>query len=124
MIGKLREHGIVVQRLVAPATLNVEAFSVTRLTGSQYSDQGHYPSTVEGTYSQKEVVFPAGSYYVSMAQPLANMAAQLLEPESTDGLAVWNFFDRYIAFQWIPQPMEYPVYRLHEAVRLVTDTVP
>lgn len=124
VIGKLREHGIVVQRLVAPATLNVEAFSVTRLTGSQYSDQGHYPSTVEGTYSQKEVVFPAGSYYVSMAQPLANMAAQLLEPESTDGLAVWNFFDRYIAFQWIPQPMEYPVYRLHEAVRLVTDTVP
>ena len=124
VIGKLREHGIVVQRLVAPATLNVEAFSVTRLAGAPNSDQGHYPSTVEGTWSTKAMTFPAGSYSVSLAQPLANVAAQLLEPESTDGLVVWNFFDRYLAFQWIPQPMEYPVYRLREPAQLVAETVP
>ncbi len=124
VIGKLREHGIVVQRLVAPATLNVEVFSVTKLTGSQSSDQGHYPTTVEGKYERKDKSVPAGSYFVSTAQPLGSLAAQLLEPESKDGLVVWNFFDRYLAFQWIPQPMEYPVYKLYDSARLVTDTVP
>lgn len=59
-----------------------------------------------------------------MAQPLANVAAHLLEPESPDGLVTWNFLDRYLAFQWIPQPMEAPVYRLHEAANLVTDSLP
>lgn len=123
VIGKIRDHGIVMERLTSAATVAVEAFSVTQLSGSPDSDQGHYPSTVAGTYSKKQMTFPAGTWYVSMAQPLGNLAAQLLEPESADGLVVWNFFDRYIAFQWIPQAMEYPVYKLYEPVRLVTDTV-
>lgn len=124
IVNKIREHGIVVERLVATTSLRVETFSVTKLKGSEYSDQGHYTSTVEGTYATKEMAFPPGTYFVSMAQPLANVAAHLLEPESPDGLVTWNFLDRYLAFQWIPQPMEAPVYRLHEAANLVTDSLP
>jgi len=123
IVGRIRDHGIVVERLVAPATVEVEAFSVSKLSGSAFSDQGHFTTTVEGTYQTKEVTFPAGSYYVGMAQPLANVAAQLLEPESPDGLVTWNFLDRYLTFQWIPQPVESPVYKLHQTTRLVTDTV-
>jgi len=124
LIAKLREHGIAVERLRDAVTLPVEAFSVTKLTGAGFSDQGHYASSVEGNYSRRTVAFPPGTAYVSLAQPLAMLAAQLLEPESPDGLVTWNFFDRYIAFQWIPQPMEYPVYRLHERVNLVTEAAP
>ncbi len=124
VVAKLREHGVAVQRLVSATTLPVEAFSVTKLSGSTSSDQGHYTSTVQGTYARKDVAFPEGTYHVSMAQPLANVAAQLLEPESPDGLVTWNYLDRYIAFQWIPQPMEYPVYRLHEKAGLVTESMP
>ncbi|WKZ12420.1 MAG: M14 family metallopeptidase [Gammaproteobacteria bacterium] len=120
VIGKLREHGIVVERLAEEATATVEAFSVQKLAGASFPDQGHYTSTVQGSYADKTMTFAPGTHFVSMAQPLANVAAQLLEPESPDGLVTWNFFDRYIAFQWIPQPMEYPVYRLHEDARLVT----
>jgi hypothetical protein len=105
-------------------TAEVEAFSVTRLSPSSFSDQGHYTSTVQGTYAEKAMRFPAGTFHVSMAQPLGNLVAQLLEPESPDGLVTWNVFDRYIAFQWMPQPMEYPVYRLHDAVKLATEAVP
>jgi len=123
VIGRIRDHGIVVERLVAPVTLELEAFSVSNLAGSPFSDQGHFTTTVEGSYVSKKVTFPAGSYYVGMAQPLANVAAQLLEPESPDGLVTWNFLDRYLAFQWIPQPMESPVYKLHQAAQLVTDTI-
>jgi hypothetical protein len=124
VVAKLREHGIAVQRLVAPATVPVEAFSVTKLSGAAFPDQGHYTSTVQGSFARRDLAVSAGAYYVSMAQPLASLAAQLLEPESTDGLVTWNFLDRYIAFQWIPQPMEYPVYRVHEAVNLVTEALP
>jgi hypothetical protein len=123
VIARIRAHGIAVERLTEPATATVEAYSVTKLSGSQFSDQGHYNSTTEGTYSRKEVNFPPGSYVVSTAQPLANVAAYLLEPESNDGMIFWNVFDRYLAFQWIPQPMEYPVYKLYEPARLITETV-
>ena len=123
IVARIRDHGIVVERLVEPATVEVEAFSVSKLSGSAFSDQGHFTTTVEGDYVTKEVAFPAGSYYVGMAQPLANVAAQLLEPESPDGLVTWNVLDRYLAFQWIPQPMESPVYKLHQPAHLVTDTI-
>ena len=43
-----------------------------------------------------------------MAQPLANVAAYLLEPESDDGLLVWNFFDRQLAPQWGRAQQTYP----------------
>jgi hypothetical protein len=124
VVAKLREHGIAVERLVAPATLTVEAFSVRKLTGSASSDQGHYTSTVQGTYALQERTFAPGTWVVRTAQPLAMLAAQLLEPESPDGLVTWNFFDRYVAFQWVPRPMEYPVYRLHEQASLVTESPP
>jgi hypothetical protein len=123
VIGKLLEHGLVVERLVEPVTLEVEAFTVTRLKGAEVSDQGHFTSTVEGAYAAKAMTFPAGTHFVTTAQPLGRVAAQLLEPESTDGLVSWNFLDRYLAFQWIPRPMEAPVYKLHQPARLVTETL-
>jgi hypothetical protein len=72
---------------------------------------------------EKEMSFSAGTYFVSTAQPLANVAAYLLEPESDDGLVVWNFFDRHLAQQWDRGPREYPVYKLYEEAHLVKVTV-
>lgn len=123
VIEKLHQHGIVVERLAEPALLQVEVFTVSKLTGSGRSIQGHYTSTVEGQTTLDERQFSAGTYYVRTAQPLANVAAYLLEPQSNDGLVFWNYFDRYLAFQWIPEPKEYPVYKLYDSVRLVTETV-
>ena len=123
IIGKLHQHGIVVERLLEPARLAVEVFTASSLTGSERSMQGHYTSTVEGQAALAEREFSAGTYYVRTAQPLANVAAYLLEPQSDDGFVFWNYFDRYLAFQWWPEPKEYPVYKLYESVPLVTETV-
>ena len=84
-------------------------------------NQGHYTNSVSGEYSFREIDFPAGTYYVSMAQSLAAVAACLLEPESDDGLVVWNFFDRYLAQQWGRGPQEYPVYKLYKPVAQVRE---
>ncbi len=123
IIGKLHQHGVVVERLVEPVRLSVEVYTASKLTGSTRSMQGHYPSTVEGKTALAERDFSAGTYYVRTAQSLANVAAYLLEPQSDDGLVFWNYFDRYLAFQWWPEPKEYPVYKVYEPVQLVTEIV-
>jgi len=120
VVDKLLHHGVAVERLTEAATLSVEAFSVTEISGSDRLDQGHYTNSVSGEYSIVEREFGAGTYFVTTAQSLGGVAAYLLEPESDDGLVVWNFFDRYLSAQWSTEPQIYPVYKLLEPARLVT----
>jgi hypothetical protein len=123
VIENLLLHGIAVERLVEPVTLQVEAFSVTEVTGNSRLNQGHYTNSVKGEYSTVEREFQVGTYFVTTAQSLGSVAAYLLEPESDDGLVVWNFFDRYLSAQWSMEPQVYPVYKLLRPSNLVTERV-
>ena len=123
VIDKLLQHGVAVERLMEPATLDVEAFTVSEATGSPRLNQGHYNTNVAGEYQTVTMDFPAGTYFVSTAQTLGSVAAYLLEPESDDGLVVWNYFDRYLATQWSRAAQPYPVFKLLEPVNLVTERV-
>jgi hypothetical protein len=122
-LEKLLQHGILVERLVQPAQLNVEGFKVQELKGQPRPYQGHRLNSVTGEYFEEEREFPAGTLFVPMAQPLANVAAYLLEPESDDGLLVWNFLDRQLATQWGRGQQIYPVYKLIQPSALVKETV-
>ncbi len=118
--ANLLGHGIIVEELAEPVTLSAEVFTVTKISGSERPNQGHFTSSVEGDYSTIEREFPAGTLYVSTAQRLGPLAAYLLEAESEDGLIFWNFFDRYLAAQWGNRPQPYPVYRLLRDPELAT----
>jgi hypothetical protein len=77
---------------------------------------------------QKDVTIPYYiDYYpkksVRTAQPLANVAAYLLEPQSNDGLVTWNFFDRYLVPQWGMGYNPYPVYKILNNIDLKTTPV-
>jgi dipeptidyl-peptidase-4 len=109
---KLRQHGVAVERLTAPASLDVEAFRLKEIKGAERLYQGHRTNTVTGEPAGEKREFPAGTFLVRMAQPLGRLAAYLLEPESDDGLLVWNFFDRDIVGQWGRGAQTYPVYKL------------
>jgi len=111
--AKLLQHGITVEKLTRPMSLKVESFQVTELNGQERPYQGHRLNSVAGEYAEEEKEFPAGTLFVSMAQPLGKLAAYLLEPESDDGFLVWNFFDRYLVPQWGRGQQEYPVYKLY-----------
>jgi hypothetical protein len=123
VVNNLLHHGVAVERLTEPATLSVAAFNVTEVSGSSRLNQGHYTNSVTGQYSVVEKEFAAGSYFVTTAQALGAVAAYLLEPESDDGLVVWNFFDRYLSAQWSSEPQVYPVFKLLEPKNLVTERV-
>jgi len=115
---KLRQHGIAVERLTSAANLEVEAFRLTEIKGAERLYQGHRTNTVKGEYAVEKREFPAGTWLVRAAQPLGRLAAYLLEPESDDGLLVWNFFDRDIVSQWGRGGQTYPVHKLMGPVNL------
>ncbi|MFC1661695.1 M14 family metallopeptidase [Gemmatimonadota bacterium] len=123
VIDKLLQHGVAVERLTEPATLTVESFTVSEVAGAPRLNQGHYTTNVTGEYQTGERDFPAGTYLVTTAQALGSVAAYLLEPESDDGLVVWNYFDRYLATQWSQAAQPYPVFKLLSPVTLVTERV-
>jgi hypothetical protein len=123
VVKNLLLHGVSVEQLVEPATLTVESFSVSEVSGATRLNQGHYTTTVSGEYAMVEREFPAGTLYITTAQALGNVAASLLEPESDDGLVVWNYFDRYLAAQWGGGPQTCPVYKLYEPAGLVKERV-
>jgi Zinc carboxypeptidase len=123
VLDNLLAHGIVVERLREPATLTVEAFTIREVSTDRRPNQGHWLTAVKGDTATVARAFPAGTYYVPTAQVLGPLAAALLEPESDDGLLVWNFFDRHLAAQFGGRPPPFPVYKLHEAARLVTERI-
>jgi len=123
IIGKLLQHGLVVEKLTEPATLEVESFILKEIRASERLNQGHHLNQVKGEYTAVKREFAAGTFIIPTGQPLGNLAAYLLEPESDDGLVAWNFFDRHLVPQWSRELQPYPVYRLLTPVNLAKETV-
>jgi hypothetical protein len=119
----LRRHGILVERLTFPATIEVESFRIKELSVSKRPYQGHYMNTVAGEYFAERREFPAGTVFVPAAQQLGALAAALLEPESDDGLLAWNFLDRYLVPQWRQGFAPYPVHRVLSPCRVSREAV-
>jgi hypothetical protein len=120
IINNLKTHGIRIERLSADSEFDVESFVVAGLKPVQRPNQGHYTNTVSGSFKKVRMNFPAGTYVVRTSQPLANVAAYLLEPQSDDGLVFWNFFDKYLVPQWGSGFNPYPVYRVVEQTEIRT----
>ncbi len=113
LVAKLRAHGLAVEKLIEPATLEVEQFQIKELKAADRPYQGHRTNQVKGDYAVVKREFPKGTLIVRTAQPLGNLAAYLLEPESDDGLLAWNAFDRYITREWSRGLQTAPVYKLY-----------
>jgi len=111
-LANLRRHGVRVERILEGFRTEAENFKITGVEIGKNIFQGHVLNIIKGNYEKAEVDIPAGSYYVSLEQPLARLLPVLLEPESADSLAAWGFFNRVIVQQWSNQPGPYPVYRL------------
>jgi hypothetical protein len=119
----LKMHGIRLEVLKNSARIEVERFEISELKGAPRLNQGHYTNTIKGQFLKDTIDFPSGTLVVRTAQPLANVAAYLLEPQSNDGLVIWNFFDRYLVPQWGVGYNPYPVYKVLDNIDLKTTPV-
>jgi hypothetical protein len=119
--GLFKLHGIRLEKLKADRDIEVSAFEISDLIGAQKLNQGHYLNSIGGKFLDRKITFPAGTIVIRTAQPLANVAACLLEPQSNDGLLTWNFLDRYLVPQWGPGYNPFPVYKVLEKTDLNTE---
>ncbi len=122
VVNLMQRHGIQVSKLSKAQTFETESFQITGLTAEKQLNQGHYLHSATGSWKPVKAEFKAGTYVIRTAQPLANVAASLLEPQSNDGLLTWNFLDRYLYPQWGPGFNAYPVYKIITPVK-IEDTV-
>jgi hypothetical protein len=116
ILAKLRQHGILVQELAEPVDLDVEAYVVleTEKTTSPDICTGieRFETVLSVRKERRQMRFEAGTLVVPTAQRLGNLLVYLLEPESDDGLARWEFFDPYIHVGGL-----FPVYRVASSER-------
>ncbi len=112
VLENLKKHGIQIEYLIEAEKLETEHFIIEDLHSEQRLNQGHYTNIVKGKTITETLDFKKGTIMIKTAQPLGNLAAYLLEPESDDGYLVWNFFDKYLVPQWSSNYYPYPVYRI------------
>jgi hypothetical protein len=120
VVDLLKLQGIKIEQLAEASKIDVEKFEINELIGASRLNQGHYTEAVTGKYIKEFDDFPAGTLVVRTAQPLANLAAYLLEPQSNDGLLTWNFFDRYLVPQWGTGFYPYPVFKIIDRTNIKT----
>jgi hypothetical protein len=89
----LRAHGLQLKKLSAPLTLEVESYRFREVKWASSSFEGRTLVSFKTEPVRERRTFAAGSVVVSMAQPGARAALQLLEPDAPDSLAAWGFFD-------------------------------
>jgi hypothetical protein len=123
IVAALTRHGVLVERLTTSTTLDIQSFRITELTAAKRPFQAHYMNRVKGEYVDERRTFPPGTLFVPTAQSLGVLAAALLEPESDDGLLVWNVMDRYLIPQWSQGFGRYPVYKVLSPCLLAKEAV-
>jgi hypothetical protein len=112
VVTLLRLHGIHVDRSDSAWTARGESFVLDSIVSNPRLFQGHHEIGLKGHWERGVQSFLTGSFIVSTAQPLGPLIVYLLEPESDDGLATWNFFDAHLQ-----KGGRYPVRRIFDLSR-------
>ena len=114
--AKLRAHNVRVTTLDKPMRVEGEAFAIKQVRTAR---SGGYDMTVlDGAFSALETrEFPAGSFYVDMAQPMANAAFYYLEPQTRDGFVGWRVLDQPLrAITAGGKAGEYPIFKARRVI--------
>jgi dipeptidyl aminopeptidase/acylaminoacyl peptidase len=106
VVENLQRHGITLDEVREDIELNVEAYRIDGIRRTP-DFQKHQPVELAATARTESRRVEAGTILVRTNQPLGRLAAYLLEPQSADGLATWNFFD-----DSLQEGKDFPVLRL------------
>ena len=120
VVNLLKTHGIKIEKLESAATLDAQTIKIKELKPASRLNQGHYNNSIKVEYINEKKEFAAGSLVIRTAQPLANVAAYLLEPETDDSILLWNYWDKYLVPQWGGAFLPYPVAKVLKSVELKT----
>jgi hypothetical protein len=112
IVANLIMHGIKVDTLTKNQSFSGEIFKVDSLVKEKGGFQKHNFVSLKGNFIIASQKFKKGDFIIDMAQPLSNLIFYLLEPQSDDGLATWNFFDSYLENAGVgTKQVDYPVFK-------------
>ena len=109
LAAKLRAHNVTVRVLDRPMRVEGEPFAIQGLRKVRRS--GYDMTTLDGAFATQQREFPAGSFLVDMAQPMANAAFYYLEPQARDGFVGWGVLDAQLR-----EGPEYPIFKYRREV--------
>jgi hypothetical protein len=114
--AKLRAHNVRVTTLDKPMRVEGEAFVIKQMRIVRSG--GYDMAALDGAFSPLETrEFPAGSFYVDMAQPMANAAFYYLEPQARDGFVGWRVLDDPLRpLTAKGAPAEYPIFKMRRTL--------
>jgi murein tripeptide amidase MpaA len=93
VIEILSAHGLRLQRLAAPAELEVESYRFSEVKWASWPFEGRLRASYKISIKRESRRFEAGSVVIPLAQPGSRVAIHLLEPDAPDSLASWGFFN-------------------------------
>ncbi|MBW1881326.1 MAG: M14 family metallopeptidase, partial [Deltaproteobacteria bacterium] len=97
LVERLQAHGLKLVALPAEVSVQVEMLRMTDVAFEGEPYQGRQQVTVkQWDVERGERTFPAGSWWLSLDQPAALVAVQLLEPTAPDSFLAWGFLSRVL----------------------------
>lgn len=93
VIDVLKAHGLRLQRLSAPATLEVETYRFGEVKFAPEPFEGRVRPGYKAALVKERRTFAAGTVVVPLAQPAGQVAIHLLEPDGPDSFVAWGFFN-------------------------------
>ena len=93
VIERLKLHGVQFFRLERPEQLEVESYRFENIEFPEGSFESRFRPSYETVAKRERRDFIAGTVVVPLNQKRAKVAVHLLEPEATDSLVAWGFFN-------------------------------
>ncbi|MBT1702211.1 M14 family metallopeptidase [Chryseosolibacter indicus] len=92
VISRLKLHGINVQEINAPRSIEVKMYRIRDYKFSLQPFEGHFTVSGSAVPETRQEVFYPGSVRIETNQTLGELAICLLEPSSPDSFLQWGFF--------------------------------
>jgi hypothetical protein len=114
--AKLRTHNIRVRTLDKPMRADGEQFTIQGMRKARSA--GYDMTVLDGTFSSvASREFPVGTFFVDMAQPMANAAFYYLEPQARDGFVGWGVLDETLRVLGADHGgVAYPIFKFRREV--------
>ncbi|MEW5702200.1 MAG: M14 family metallopeptidase [Candidatus Zixiibacteriota bacterium] len=92
-VARLRLHGVHLDTLRVPWTGAVQMYYLDSAKWGREPYESRFSVTYRTTRHDTVATFPAGTIVVGLRQPAAKVAVHLLEPQGSDALVAWGFWN-------------------------------
>jgi len=112
LLELLRRNGVFIEQVDQRLSIRAERFLIDSVVKRGSLFQGHQEVRLTGRWETADTIgLEPTAFVVRAGQPLGILALYLLEPQSDDGLATWNYLD-----QWLQPGSRYPIARIVDRI--------